>query len=156
MAQGNSFKPRSRVNYLICWIAMVKKSQIQDVPVSFVTAICQNVNCILGLAQSRYVFPRCAPELEYRSALVPPYVRKTRTLEAALPWLYLKGVSTGEMGDALSVLLGQSATGLSSSTVSKLKATWSLECKDWNKERLDSRSMGLSMGRRDTQRSARR
>ena len=37
----------------------------------------------------------------FRSALVPPYVRKTRTLEAALPWLYLKGVSSGEMGEAL-------------------------------------------------------
>ena len=37
----------------------------------------------------------------FRSALVPPYVRKTKSLEAALPWLYLKGVSTGEMGDAL-------------------------------------------------------
>ena len=43
----------------------------------------------------------------FRSALVPPYVRKTRTLEAALPWLYLKGVSSGEMGAALKVLLGQ-------------------------------------------------
>ena len=39
--------------------------------------------------------------LTFRSALVPPYVRKTRSLEAALPWLYLKGVSTGEMGEAL-------------------------------------------------------
>jgi len=40
----------------------------------------------------------------FRSALVPPYVRKTRSLEAALPWLYLKGISSGEMGDALKVL----------------------------------------------------
>lgn len=39
----------------------------------------------------------------FRSALVPPYVRKTRTLEAALPWLYLKGVSSGEMGEARQV-----------------------------------------------------
>ncbi len=37
----------------------------------------------------------------FRSALVPPYVRKTRSLEAALPWLYLKGISSGEMGEAL-------------------------------------------------------
>jgi putative transposase len=37
----------------------------------------------------------------FRSALVPPYIRKTKTLEAALPWLYLKGVSSGEMGEAL-------------------------------------------------------
>ena len=49
----------------------------------------------------------------FRSALVPPYVRKTKTLEAALPWLYLKGISSGEMGAALKVLLGPDAAGLS-------------------------------------------
>lgn len=42
----------------------------------------------------------------FRSALVPPYARKTRPLEAALPWLYLKGISSGEMGPALEVLVG--------------------------------------------------
>ena len=62
--------------------------------------------------------------LTFRSALVPPYVRKTRTLEAALPWLYLKGVSTGEMGEALKVLVGHDAQGLSASTVSRLKIEW--------------------------------
>ncbi len=60
----------------------------------------------------------------FRSALVPPYVRKTRTLEAALPWLYLKGVSSGEMGAALKVLLGPDAKGLSANTVSRLKRDW--------------------------------
>ena len=49
----------------------------------------------------------------FRSALVPPYVRKTKSLEAALPWLYLKGISTGEMQEALSVLVGPEAKGLS-------------------------------------------
>ena len=58
--------------------------------------------------------------LTFRSALVPPYVRKTRSLEAALPWLYLKGVSTGEMGEGLKVLVGHDAQGLSASTVSRL------------------------------------
>ena len=58
--------------------------------------------------------------LTFRSALVPPYVRKTRSLEAALPWLYLKGVSTGEMGEALKVLVGHDAQGLSASTVSQI------------------------------------
>ena len=53
----------------------------------------------------------------FRSALVPPYVRKTKSLEAALPWLYLKGVSTGEMNDALEVLVGPETKGLSASTV---------------------------------------
>lgn len=69
--------------------------------------------------------------LTFRSALVPPYVRKTRSLEAALPWLYLKGVSTGEMSAALEVLVGREARGLSSSTVSRLKSVWSEEYKAW-------------------------
>ena len=49
--------------------------------------------------------------MTFRSALVPPYVRRTKTLEAALPWLYLKGISSGEMGAALKVLLGPDAAG---------------------------------------------
>lgn len=73
----------------------------------------------------------------FRSALVPPYVRKTRSLEAALPWLYLKGISTGEMGEALKVLVGPDATGLSASTVSRLKQVWGEEYRDWNQQRLD-------------------
>ena len=56
--------------------------------------------------------------LTFRSVLVPPYVRKTRSLEAALPWLYLKGVSNGEMGEALKVLVGQDAQGLSQPVLS--------------------------------------
>ena len=47
----------------------------------------------------------------FRSALVPPYVRRPKTLEAALPWLNLKGISSGEMGAALKVLLGPDAAG---------------------------------------------
>jgi len=51
-------------------------------------------------------------------------VRKTASLEAALPWLYLKGASTDEMQPALEVLLGAEAKGLSANTVSRLKQTW--------------------------------
>lgn len=68
---------------------------------------------------------RTGEPVTFRSALVPPFIRKTRTLEAALPWLYLKGVSTGEMDSALEVLVGSDAKGLSASTVSRLKQTWS-------------------------------
>ena len=60
----------------------------------------------------------------FRSTLVPPYVRKTRSLSAALPWLYLKGISTGEMEAALEVLVGTEAKGLSASTVARLKREW--------------------------------
>jgi transposase-like protein len=73
----------------------------------------------------------------FRSALVPPYVRKTRSLEAALPWLYLKGVSSGEMGDALKVLIGPDAKGLSASTVSRLKQMWGQEYRSWCNGTLD-------------------
>lgn len=73
----------------------------------------------------------------FQSALVPPYIRKTPTLEAALPWLYLKGVSSGEMADALKVLVGPQAQGLSASTVSRLKQVWADEYRRWNEERLD-------------------
>lgn len=73
----------------------------------------------------------------FQSALVPPYIRKTPTLEAALPWLYLKGVSSGEMADALKVMVGPQAQGLSASTVSRLKQVWADEYRRWNEERLD-------------------
>ena len=67
----------------------------------------------------------------FRSALVPPYVRKTKSLEAALPWLYLKGISSGEMSEALKVLIGPEAQGLSASTVSRLKQIWGQEYRNW-------------------------
>ena len=73
----------------------------------------------------------------FRSALVPPYVRKTKSLEAALPWLYLKGVSSGEMGEALKVLIGVEAKGLSASTVSRLKQIWGQEYRSWRDGPLD-------------------
>ncbi|MCU7889809.1 MAG: transposase [Candidatus Thiodiazotropha sp. (ex Lucinoma aequizonata)] len=73
----------------------------------------------------------------FHSALVPPYVRKTRSLEATLPWLYLKGISGGEMGEALKVLVGQNAEGMSASTVSRLKQVWAQEYRSWCEDRLD-------------------
>lgn len=73
----------------------------------------------------------------FRSALVPPYVRKTASLEAAIPWLYLKGISTGEMQTALEALVGPEAKGLSASTVARLKQTWREEYEAWRQRRLD-------------------
>ncbi len=75
--------------------------------------------------------------VSFRSALVPPYVRKSARLEAALPWLYLKGISTGEMAPALEVLVGSEAKGLSASTVSRLKQQWREEYESWRHRRLD-------------------
>jgi hypothetical protein len=74
----------------------------------------------------------------FRSALVPPYVRKTARLEAAIPWLYLKGISTGEMQPALEALLGPEAQGLSASTVARLKQVWRDEYEAWHQRRVDA------------------
>lgn len=63
----------------------------------------------------------------FRSALVPPYVRRSASLDAAIPWLYLKGVAAGEMSDALAALVGPGAKGLSPNVVSRLKGEWEEE-----------------------------
>ncbi len=67
----------------------------------------------------------------FTSKLVPPYLRKTRSVEELIPWLYLRGVSTGGFSDALDALLGPGAPGLSASTVSRLKAHWEAEHEAW-------------------------
>jgi len=84
----------------------------------------------------------------FRSALVPPYIRKTKSLEAALPWLYLKGVSSGEMDEALKVLVGREAKGLSASTVSRLKQIWGQGYRSWRDGPLDKDRWVYGLGGR--------
>ena len=60
----------------------------------------------------------------FSSAILPPYLRRTKSLEELIPWLYLKGVSTGDFSEALAALLGPNAPGLSATTVTRLKAVW--------------------------------
>jgi putative transposase len=74
--------------------------------------------------------------IKFNSSLVPPYVRKAKRVEAALPWLYLRGISTGDMQEALSVLLGDEAKGLSPAVVSRLKAQWAEDYQVWNQRDL--------------------
>jgi putative transposase len=77
---------------------------------------------------------------------MPPYISETRTLEAALPWLYLKGVSSGELGAALTVLLGPDAKELSANTVSRLKRDWAKEYDGWREVPLDKEQWGYIWG----------
>ena len=74
--------------------------------------------------------------IKFNSAIVPPYVRKAPRVAAALPWLYLRGISTGDLQEALSVLLGEAAKGLSPAVVSRLKAEWAEEYAAWNRRDL--------------------
>jgi len=76
---------------------------------------------------------RTGSGVKFNSAIVPPYVRKSPRVSAALPWLYLKGISTGDMSDALHVLLGEDAKGLSANVVSRLKMQWAEEQRQWSK-----------------------
>jgi transposase-like protein len=75
----------------------------------------------------------------FQSSILPPYLRKTKSLEDLLPWLYLKGISTGDFSEALQALLGPDAAGLSASTITRLKAGWEQEYKDWSKRSLESK-----------------
>jgi len=81
---------------------------------------------------------RSGSGIKFNSALVPPYVRRTPRISAALPWLYLKGISTGDMSEALQALLGEDAKGLSAPVVSRLKAQWAEEKKVWDKRDLSA------------------
>src|SRR5579875_1578504 len=72
----------------------------------------------------------------FSPAVLPPYLRRTRSLEELIPWLYLKGVSTGDFSEALQALLGPEAPGLSATTVTHLKAVWEGEHQAWSKRSL--------------------
>ena len=74
--------------------------------------------------------------IRFRSTILPTYLRKSRSMEAFIPWMYLKGVSTGDVEAALSALVGPHAPGLSSSTIARLKSTWIKEHDDWQRRSL--------------------
>jgi transposase-like protein len=80
---------------------------------------------------------RPADEKEhFNSKILPPYLRKTKSIEELIPWLYLKGVSTGDFSEALAALLGPEAPGLSATTVTRLKTVWESEYQAWSKRSL--------------------
>jgi putative transposase len=74
--------------------------------------------------------------MQFNSAILPKYLRKTRSIEELIPWLYLKGISSGDFNEALVSLLGPEAPGLSASTVVRLKEVWQGEYEAWSKRSL--------------------
>ena len=72
----------------------------------------------------------------FTSKILPPYLRRTKSMEELIPWLYLKGISTGDFSEALAALLGQEAPGLSPSTVVRLKRGWEKDFKEWSRRDL--------------------
>ena len=80
-----------------------------------------------------------AEKIRFTSSILPPYLRKAKSIEELLPWLYLKGISTGDFQEALAALLGPNAAGLSSPTMSRLKAVWWEEYERWQCRDLGAR-----------------
>jgi transposase-like protein len=74
--------------------------------------------------------------IRFSSAILPPYARRSKSLEVLIPILYLKGISTGDFAEALSALLGPNAGGLSASTIVRLKEVWADEHARWLKRDL--------------------
>lgn len=77
--------------------------------------------------------------VKFNSELVPPYLKRTKSMEEFLPWLYLRGVSTGDFSEALQHLLGKDAPGLSAATISRLKQGWESDYKAWQKRDLSKK-----------------
>jgi putative transposase len=80
-----------------------------------------------------------AERIRFTSKVLPPFLRRTRNIEELLPWLYLKGISTGQFEEALTALLGPDAPGLSASAVRRLVASWQVEHERWQRRDLDTR-----------------
>lgn len=77
--------------------------------------------------------------VRFSSSILPPYLRRTKSVEELIPWLYLKGVSTGDFTEALQALLGPQAQGLSATNIVRLKTIWQQEWAAWSKRSLEDK-----------------
>ena len=98
-----------------------------------------------GIGPVRVEMPRvrdrgkAEERIRFTSKVLPPYLRRTRSLEEMIPWLYLKGISTGDFSEALAALLGPDAPGLSATTISRLKESWEVDLCAWQKRSLSKK-----------------
>ena len=94
----------------------------------------------LELSMPRVHDRRPADQKEhFASKLLPPYLRKAKSIDELIPWLYLKGISTGDFAEALQALLGLDCPGLSASTVTRLVSQWQDEHAAWSKRDLSDK-----------------
>lgn len=78
--------------------------------------------------------------VKFSSQILPPYVRRSKSIEAALPYLYLKGISSGDFEPVMTALLGKEATGFSADTILRLRKTWQEDMDKWDQRRLESKN----------------
>src|SRR3954465_9229132 len=78
-------------------------------------------------------------KIRFTSSILPKWARRTKSLDALLPVLYLRGVSTGDFQEALAALLGKAAPNLSPAVISRLTAQWQADYDAWQKRDLSAR-----------------
>lgn len=83
--------------------------------------------------------PEKDQRVTFSSAILPPYLRRSRALEELIPCLYLRGISTGDFSEALKAILGEAPPGLSANVVVRLKEQWSQEYEAWNRRDLSGK-----------------
>jgi transposase-like protein len=89
-----------------------------------------------------------AEKIRFTSSILPKWARRTRSLDALLPILYLRGISTGDLREALSALLGKDAPNLSPAVITRLTAEWQADYEAWQKARPLGASLRLCLGGR--------
>jgi transposase-like protein len=77
--------------------------------------------------------------MRFASAILPAYLRRTKAIDDLIPWLYLRGISTGDFPQALEALVGPSAKGFSANTVQRLCQIWQDDFREWERRRLDGK-----------------
>ena len=83
---------------------------------------------------------RSGSGIKFNSQLLPPYLKRAKSLEELIPWLYLRDISTGDFQEALTALVGEQAKGLSANTISRLKTKWEDEHKAWQRQDLSQKT----------------
>jgi len=83
--------------------------------------------------------PEPSERVRFSSSILPAYLRKSKAIEELIPWLYLKGISTGDFSEALQALVGPEAQGLSPNVIVRLKEAWSQEYDAWMKRDLSGK-----------------
>jgi len=94
---------------------------------------------VTGVGPVRIKQPRVRDRRDghrFTSKLLPPFMRRVPSLDALIPVLYLKGISTGDFSEALEAILGPNAAGLSATNIVRLKEGWKQEYEEWSKRDL--------------------
>ena len=109
----------------------------------------------IGQPRVRDNSPNQEQRVCFSSKILPPYLRRSKSINDLIPWLYLKGISTGDFAEALQCLLGEDAKGLSPNVIVRLKEKWSKEYDAWNHRDLkDKQYTYVWGGRHPRQRTA--